>query len=130
MSFVVQPYHKSNSLSLSHLKRNRSTGETISRLALQSSNIYYALTGKVPELRTPTKSLRYTRRNNRYMKSSSLYSRKNKYQTCRDKKSNTARPTTSGPSGRMNNYLYPQHHIDNENYMSTSTGRWYLSDQY
>ena len=69
------------------------------------SNIYCTLIGKAPE--TGTRFLRYTRRNNRYMKSSFPYSRRNKYQTYYDGKSNTTRPTTPDLSGRLNNYLYP-----------------------
>ena len=108
-----------------HLKRNRSAGETISGVELLCSNIYCALIGKTPEPGTLKKSLRYTRRNNRYMKSSFPYSRRNKYQTYFDGKSNTARPTAPDLSGILNNYLYPQHYGNNRNYMHTPTDRWY-----
>ena len=108
-----------------HLKRNRSAGETISGVEFLCSNIYRALIEKTPEPGTLKKSLRYTRRNNRYMKSSFPYSRRNKYPTYYDEKSNTARPTTPDLSGRLNNYLYPQHYGNNRNYMHTPTDRWY-----
>ena len=108
-----------------HLKRNRSADEMISGVELLCSNIYHVLIEKVPEPGTPKISLRYTRRNNRYMKSSFPYSRRNKYQTYNDGKSNTTRSTTPDLSGRLNNYLYPQHYGNNRNYMHTPTDRCY-----
>ena len=108
-----------------HLKRNRSAGKTISGVELLCSNIYRALIGKAPEPGTLKKSLRYTHRNNRYMKSSFPYSRGNKYQTYRDGKSKTAKPTAPDLSGRLNNYMYPRYNGNNQNYMHTPTDRWY-----
>ena len=94
------------------LERNRSAAKTIPGGELLRSNIYRALTGRVSELEILAKSLRYTRRNNRCMKSSFPYSKRKKSQTYRDGKSNTARPTTLHPSGKLNNYLNPQHHVN------------------
>ena len=108
-----------------HLKRNRSAGKMISGVELLCSYIYQALIGKAYEPETQKKSLQYTHRNNRYMKSSFLYSGRNKYQTYYDGKSNTARPITPNPSVKLNNYLYPQHYGHNQNYMHTPTDRWY-----
>ena len=48
------------------------------------------------------------------MKSSFPYSRGNKYQTYCDGKSNTAKPTAPDLSGRLNNYLYPRYHGNNQ----------------
>ena len=97
-----------------YLKRNRSAGETISGIELLWSNINRALIGKTPEPGTLKKSLHYTHRINRYVRSSFPYSKRNKYQTYYDGKSNTARPTTA-VSGILNNYLYPQHYGNNQN---------------
>ena len=104
-----------------HLKRNRSA---VAGVELLCSNIYRAF-GLAPEPGTLTKSLRYTRRNNKYMKSSFPCSRRNKYQTYCDGKSNTARRTTIDLPRRLNNYLYLQQYVNNRNYMHTPTDRWY-----
>ena len=106
-----------------HLKRNRSAGIMISGVKLLCSNIYRVLIGKAPEPGTMKKSLCYTHRNNRYMKSRNSYSRRNKYQTYYDRKYNTARPITPDPSVKLKNYLYPQHYGHNQNYMHTPTDR-------
>ena len=70
------------------------------------------------------KNLYIKRRCSRFIKSSFSYSRSNKYQT-HDGKSNTATPITPDLSGRLSNYLYPQHYGQNQNYMYTPTDRWY-----
>ena len=60
------------------------------------------------------------------MKSSFPYSKRNKYQTYYDRKSNTAGPVTPDPSMQLTNYLYPQHYDHhNQSYMHTPTDRWY-----
>ena len=112
-----------------HLKRNRSAGKMISGVELLCSNIYRALIGKAPEPGTLKKSLRYTRRSSRFVKSSFPYSRRNKYQIYYDGKSNTARPITPDPSAKLNNYLYPQHygHIQNYMYRQQTDGILYIS---
>ena len=106
-----------------HLKRNRSAGEMISVVELLCSNIYRALIGKASEPGTLEKSLRYTRRSSRFMKSSFPYSGRNKYQIYYAGKSNTTRPITPNPSGKLSNYLYRQHYGHNQNYMYTPTDR-------
>ena len=112
-----------------HLKRNRSAGKMILGVELLCSNIYRALIGKAPEPGTLKKSLRYTRRSSRFVKSSFPYSRRNKYQIYYDGKSNTARPITPDPSAKLNNYLYPQHygHIQNYMYRQQTDGILYIS---
>ena len=57
-----------------HLKRNRSAAKTISGVELLCSNNYCALLEKQPEPGTLTKSLPYTRRNNRNLVSWNLVS--------------------------------------------------------
>ena len=96
-----------------HLKRSRSAGEMILGVKLLCSNVYRALLGKAPEPGTLKKSLRNTHRSSRFIKSSFSYSRRNKYQTY-DGKSNTARPITPDPSGKLD-----------QNYMYTPTDSWY-----
>ena len=80
-----------------HLKRNGSAGKMIPRVELLCSNIYRALIGKAPEPGTLKKSIRYTRKSSRFMKSSFPYSRRNKFQKYYDGKSHTARPITPDP---------------------------------
>ena len=108
-----------------YLKRNRSTGELISGVELLCSNSYRALIGKAAKPGTLKKSLRYTRRSSRFMESSFPYSRRNRYQAYYDRKSNTATPITPDLSGKLNNYLYPQHYGHDQNYMYTTTDSWY-----
>ena len=80
-----------------HQNKNRSADEMISGVELLCSNIYRALIGKAPEPGTLKKSIRYTRKSSRFMKSSFPYSRRNKFQKYYDGKSHTARPITPDP---------------------------------